>query len=242
MAIDLERLGHFEYGPPLVIFALERESVPFRRIVRDSEAMQVVVSGVGRKAAFDIACRALADAKGCPRLVISAGYCGALSPDLHVGDVVAASGIIEPSGQCWRCATTTGIRVGRLLTVSELIAAPHQKRSLHEDYEADIVDMESAGVAEACLHIRGVSFIAVRAVSDTAATALSPELVRVLSGGNVSIWKAMKALARKPALLGEFRRLARDTRLAARNLADALMALISSPPHSPVSAAPPSPS
>jgi hypothetical protein len=101
--------------------------------------------------------------------------------------------------------------------------------------------MESAAIREVCT-AHGIEFRAMRAVSDTVETALSPELVRLLSGGNVSIWRAMKALAQKPGLLGEFRRLARDTKLASRNLAEALMAILTPQPHSPAFAAPPSPS
>jgi hypothetical protein len=37
---------------------------------------------------------------------------------------------------------------------------------------------------------------------------------------------------RTPSLVGEFRRLARDTRLAARNLADALVRILSERPAS----------
>ena len=73
---------------------------------------------------------------------------------------------------------------------------------------------------------KGIEFLAVRAVSDASDTALSPELVHLLSGGNVSMWMACRALLGKPALLPEFLRLARDTKLAARNLAAALVKVI----------------
>jgi adenosylhomocysteine nucleosidase len=136
--------------------------------------------------------------------VIAAGFCGALVPALQVGDIV---------------------RSPRILTVAHLVTEPQEKRKLAELHKADAVDMESAAIAEVCV-AKCVSFIAIRAVSDTVDTALSPELVRLLSGGNVSVWKAIRALVRKPSLLGEFRRLARDTRLAAKNLAEALMKLI----------------
>src|SRR5207253_1642126 len=110
-------------------------------------------------------------------------------------------------------------------------ADPAEKRGLADRTGADAVDMESAAIEGVCA-ARGVPFRAVRAVSDTVDTALSPELVRLLSGGRVSPWKAAVALAGKPSLLGEFRRLARDTKLAARNLAHALLDLIQdeSPP------------
>jgi adenosylhomocysteine nucleosidase len=113
----------------------------------------------------------------------------------------------------------------RIATVDHLVVDPADKRALAARTGADAVDMESAAVEEACT-ARGVTFLAVRAVSDSVDTALSPELVRLLSGGRVSPWKAAVALAGKPSLLGEFRRLARDTALAARNLAIALVDVI----------------
>src|SRR5207248_173173 len=145
-----------------------------------------------------------------PQLVVAAGFCGALAPGLRVGDVVTSP---------------------RIVTVDHLVADPAEKQRLVEQTGADAVDMESAAVAEVCA-ARGVPFLAVRAVSDTVDTALSPELVRLLSGGRVSPWKAAVTLAGKPSLLGEFRRLARDTKRAARNLADALVEVIQkqSPP------------
>jgi len=42
----------------------------------------------------------------------------------------------------------------------------------------------------------------------------------------VSWWRAVRAVVRKPSLLGEFRRLARDTKIAARNLARELVDLL----------------
>lgn len=121
-----------------------------------------------------------------------------------------------------------GLRSGRLLTVDRVIGEPSEKRQLHEDYGADVVDMESAAISEASIPWAG-KFLAVRAVSDAADTALSPELVRLLSGGNVSPWKAVRALVRKPALLREFVRLARDTKLASRNLATELLKIVAPP-------------
>jgi adenosylhomocysteine nucleosidase len=182
-----------------VLFALEREAAPFRRAARDLPHVSIHVTGVGRNRAR-AAVEHLLREPPFPARVVAAGFCGALSPSLRVGDVVASP---------------------RILTADRLVGDPAEKRRLHELHHADAVDMESAAVAEVCA-ARGVPFLAVRAVSDAVDTALSPELVRLLSGGRVSVWKAVRALARKPALLGEFRRLARDTRFAARNLAEAL--------------------
>lgn len=130
--------------------------------------------------------------------------------------------VVDDAGNRWACAGTGG---GRLLTTAELIAGPDDKRKLGRELGADIVDMESAAVAAACL-AAGVPFRSVRVVSDTVDTALAPELVQLFSGGRLSVWKVLRVLVRKPSLLGQFWRLDRDTRLAARNLAAALVKLL----------------
>ena len=165
-----------------VLFALEREAAPFRRAARGLKGVTIAVSGVGRTRAREAAERLMQEQ---PALVIAAGFCGALKPSLRIGDVVTSP---------------------HILTVDHLVGDPAEKCRLGEFHDA--VDMESAAVAEVCAG-QGVRFLAVRAVSDTVDTALSPELVRLLSGGNVSVLKACAALVRKPSLLGEFLRLAR---------------------------------
>lgn len=182
-----------------VLFALEREAAPFRKAVRALPHVSVHVSGVGRTAARGAAKRLL---ESGPSLVIAAGFCGALNPSLKVGDVVKSP---------------------HILTVDHLVSDPAEKCRLSASHDA--VDMESAAV-EAICHDAGIPFLAVRAVSDAADTALSPELVRLLSGGHVSVWRACAALVRKPSLLGEFVRLGRDTAFAARKLSDELRAVV----------------
>jgi adenosylhomocysteine nucleosidase len=198
-----------------VFFALEREAAPFRRAVRGEQSVSIHVTGVGRRRARAATEQLLDDSR--PRLAIAAGFCGALAPHLKVGDVVTS----------------------RIVTVDHLVSDPAEKRRLRELHDADAVDMESSAIREVCA-ARSVECRVVRAVSDTVDTVLSPELVRLLSGGNVSIWRAMKALARRPSLLAEFRRLARDTKLAARRLSDVLMSLVSRDPESAEGSAAPS--
>jgi adenosylhomocysteine nucleosidase len=190
----------------VVIFALEREAKPFRKIAKD---VSIIVSGVGSENAR----RAMEGVDAS--LVISAGFCGALNPELKVGDVIVSR------------------EASRLTTVPHLIATSHEKRELRERTSADIVDMEAATLREIC-ESRGIPFLAVKAVSDSASTELSPRLVTLLDGGNISIGKAILAILRQPSILLEFLRLARDTRLAANNLADRLTELCGRPFPSPV--------
>ena len=216
-------------GRVVVLFALGREMAPFRRALRTRHDVSVIVTGVGRSAARRAA-KALIN-EPLPRLIIMAGFCGALVPDLAVGDVVISRDICS-SGSSWLAAELLvpgdiriAARRSRILTTNRLISDPIEKKRLGKLHQADAVDMESATVAEVCARA-GVPFLAGRAVSDTVETRLSPELVKLLSGGRVSPWKAAAAILRRPLLLGEFLRLARDTRRASRNLATVLVGLL----------------
>jgi adenosylhomocysteine nucleosidase len=142
--------------------------------------------------------------------VIAAGFCGALAPHLKVGDVVTSP---------------------HILSVDHMVCDPAEKKRLFEQSGALAVDMESAAVAAVCAE-HHIPFLAVRAVSDTSDTRLSPAVERVLARGEVSAWAALLAILRRPSALGEFRRLARDTKLAAEKLADELARIVaeSAPP------------
>jgi adenosylhomocysteine nucleosidase len=187
-------------NPVVVLFALEREATPFRK--RKTPA-KILISGVGPTAARRATLFALE--AWSPRQVIAAGFCGGLAPHLVVGDIVQSP---------------------RILSVNEVVGDPAEKRRLSATHDA--VDMESAAIEQICQQ-RGVPFLAVRAVSDTYDTALSPELLRLISGGRVSVWRVLRALVGKPSLLREFLRLWRATSLAANQLAEALVPLVEEP-------------
>lgn len=164
-----------------------------------------------------------------PRLIVAAGFAGALSRTLTLGEVVVASEVVEPEEVMWRVALPGelgDLACGRLFTSPRMLASTAAKTALFEASGAIAVDMESGPIAEACL-ARRVPCAAVRAVSDTSEEGLSPELVRLLDGGEVSLRRVVAALLRRPRLIGEFWRLQRATRTAARNLAETLWRLIS---------------
>src|SRR6187551_1606882 len=149
MATDVTLPGSAGPGEVAIVFTLEREAAPFRRV---NPGARIIFSGVGRsKARF---ATQIAIEGFQPKLVIAAGFCGALTPHLVVGDVVTSP---------------------RIVTVNELVATPEAKRRLADRTGAEAVDMESAEVAAVCAE-HGVPFLAVRAVSDDVETALSPEL------------------------------------------------------------------
>jgi adenosylhomocysteine nucleosidase len=244
------------FEDPCVLFALRREARPFLREFPPQQrfpgapcrtrfcgpvwlTVLVAQTGVGpertaRALDWLLGKPRLVNVPYRPKLVLSAGFAGALQPGLLVGDLVLATEVVDENGKAWPCTWPATelrgrweppLRRGRLLTAAKIIEAPAVKRALGQKFDALAVDMESAAVAERCSR-EGVPFGCLRTVSDDVDTALSPRLAALLTGGGVSPWRVATGVLRSPGLAGELWRLAKHTRFAAGQLGKALGELL----------------
>jgi adenosylhomocysteine nucleosidase len=241
---------------PCVIFALARERRAFHREFAIQQrfpgapcwarfcgpawlSILVLETGVGAartQPALDWLLQKprLGDVPYQPKMILSAGYAGALQDGLAVGELVLATEVVDISGGCW-LATWPGdlppgpwkppLRRGRLLTIPHMVADPAEKNSLGLRHQAIAVDMEAAIVAKWC-RAHAVPFGCLRVISDRVDRTLSPQLVSLLADGRVSPWRVLKSLVRAPRLLPEMWRLGKDTALASRQLAIGLGELL----------------
>ncbi len=245
-----------QFDDPCVLFALRRESAPFVRLFPVQQrfpgapcrarfcgpswlSVLVLETGVGpdcSRRALDwlLAVPRLDNVPYRPKVVIAAGFCGALEAEYRAGDVVLADEVVAGDGRRWPAPWPGELASGewqpplhraRLLCLPRLVGEVAEKQALARQYDAGIVDMESAMVAEACAKA-GVRFGCVRVVSDDCQTPLSPRLVSCLSGGRVAPLRVLAATAAAPRLVPQLWRLARQTRLASRQLALALGELL----------------
>ena len=168
-------------------------------------------------------------------LVISAGVCGALDPDVSCGSLILPETVIGPRGE--RYAATVahhrhlvvalsgrGMRfaIGALATVAEVAATPEAKAKLREATGAVAVDMESALILRAAAEA-GCPRLVLRGVSDDAADSLSPELAALITAeGKVRKARAAATVLRHPAILPKARKLQRATQGALAAVAEAL--------------------
>ena len=168
-----------------------------------------------------------------PRGLALLGWAGGLRDDLAVGDIVIADWALSAGRSDVNCLAlplpgTARVHRGPVLTADHVVAAPAAKRAAAA-YGALAVEMEAYPLA-AWAAQREVPFVHGRVILDTVEDAL-PELGGVLDGyGRLQIWPLFGALARRPALLGEFTLLALrlrgvNQRLAA--LAEAVVAAVS---------------
>ena len=241
---------------PCVLFALAREAQPFCREFRPQQrfhsapcrarfcgpewlSVLVLETGIGPQAAGNavswlLSRPALEQVPYRPKVVIAAGFAGALQDGLAIGDVILATEVMDDVGQSWP-ATWPGelppgdwkppLRRGRVLTVPRLVGKAEDKKSLGAQQAALAVDMESATVAHLCSQ-QGIPFGCVRVISDDVNTTLSPALVPLMAGGAISPLRLAQTLTKTPSIVGELWRLARVTRMAAIQLQKALGQLL----------------
>jgi hopanoid-associated phosphorylase len=187
----------------------------------------LAVSGIGYTAAT-LGARALIDA-GATALM-SWGMAGGLDPALIPGTiflpskVISREGTVLPATRYWRDRLSAAIAAhcpvtcGTLLTSPQVIGSVAAKARAFRETGAAAVDMESLAVAEVA-RIRGLPFIAVRVIVDTAEDVLPQGLVAAAtSAGGLQIWRLIRSLALAPADLAALIRLARRYRVASRSL------------------------
>ena len=189
------------------------------------------ISGVGREAATRSA-QLIIDGHR-PHTLISAGFAGALAPDIGRGTVLVPDRILDDNHQCihtlghgdqipWPAGKIMNSNT-TLITVNSVITSKEEKAQLREKTYADLVDMESAAVA-LVTQDADVQFLSVRAISDTSEETLPPEVSR-LSKPQSSMHRfgaALAAITRRPGAVTDLWRLWEQGMSCSRTLADRL--------------------
>ncbi len=164
--------------------------------------------------------------------VLSFGIAGGLDPSLACGDLVVSTRVRGPGGAWpahpgWAAdlARATGARLGGIAGAAAIVAEPAAKRALQLATGALVVDLESEAAA-AFASARGLPFVALRAVADTAADRLPDAVARGLTpDGRPALLRIAAGLLRDPRALREMPRLARQARTALAALRRATAAL-----------------
>jgi adenosylhomocysteine nucleosidase len=177
------------------------------------------VASVGVRAAF-LGERA---APAPDMIVVAAGACGGLAPDLAPGALVVPEVVIDASGRRFPTDPLAGLaRAGTLLTVSDVVATPRDKARLWIETGALAVDMETA-VVMAWARAHGVAAAAVRAVADSATAAIPADLAAAVEPtGRVRAGQALRAALARPRAVADALALKRSTDAALKAVAAAL--------------------
>ncbi|HTO13462.1 MAG TPA: hypothetical protein VMQ51_17960 [Candidatus Binatia bacterium] len=181
----------------------------------------VEIAVVGLAAAHLHARLSAAPAAGT--LVISAGACGALAPELAVGALVAPETVRAADGRRLPTAAVGGLtRQGMLASVDRVLEDAAAKSRLWLETGALAVDMESAAILDwAAGH--GLPAAVVRAVSDPAGRGVPGDLARVVQDdGRLRPLRAVSAVLARPRALADAMALRAGAAAALKTVAGAL--------------------
>ncbi len=181
-------------------------------------SLEIVAVGVG-------ACHleARAQSGAAPALVVSAGVCGALAPELAVGALVVPEAVLGPDGRRRLTAAAGGVRRhGTLLTADRVLEDAAAKSRRWLETGALAVDMESATILDWAA-ARGLPGLVIRGVSDPAARGVPADLARVVhDDGRVRPMRAVTAMLARPRALADAVALRAGTTAALKTVAAAL--------------------
>ena len=184
-----------------------------------------VVAGMGLERARRAA-RLLAD-RGARQLV-SWGLAGGLRPGLASGQLLCPAGVMDSEGRHYpvtaelqaRCLERVcpGAVTTDLISWHEVLVEPEQKQALYQQTGAQIIDMESAAIAQVARD-RNLEFVVLRTLFDPVEQILPASVL-----ANTDAWGAVRlggltaALLRRPSDLLLLPGLVRQTRRSGQSL------------------------
>ena len=156
-------------------------------------------------------------------LVISAGACGALAPELAEGQLIIPEAVVTEDGRREATAPLAGLAAhGTLVSVERVVESGADKARLWMETGALACDMESAAIVR-WARAQGNAAAVVRGVSDTAEHGVPADLAAAVGeDGRVSSVSAVRAALSRRGALRDALALRRGTNAALANVAAAL--------------------
>lgn len=208
-----------------------------------SHTIVLIQGGMG----FDNAARAAETllANFTPELLISTGFCGAVAPQLQVGDTVVACEygiagstalesvpvpLLPITREFAHQQATAGARTFSSLFVStpSVMNKNAVARLIPADAPFPIVEMESAAIAIVAVE-HNIPYLAIRTVSDPRSEELDFSLDEFCdSQMQLRIPKVLLTILKRPRIIPQLMRLAKNSKTAAASLTTAFSSLLPS--------------
>jgi adenosylhomocysteine nucleosidase len=205
----------------LVCFAVREEAAFALPLPVLKGGRETIITGMGRRNASTRFGTALAQLS--PDRVITCGFAGALDPKLKIGDVLFDEDFDTGFGDTLR---TLGAVSARFYCSTRVAVTSAEKAALRRTTGADAVEMESSVIRTLCRD-RGIPSATLRVISDTAHEDLPLDFNALMtSDQRISMLKLAASLLKSPRTVPRLLELQRNTRVAARRLADVLHGLM----------------
>jgi len=221
-----------------ITFALPSESSGLRRRLRaiqkdhdllfgkiDDRDVAIVHTGVGEKH-----CQARLESllhKARPRLLISSGFAGAVTNELHSGDLILAQNVSDQELLARASGIVRESRTVKLFTASTVVDSIEERNKIALQSGAAAVDMETGAIANVC-NAHGVPFLSLRAISDSPAEPF-PAPMSVLfdvEHQRTSVGRLLAYILRDPGSGWRLIRFGKQIARVRANLTDAIVASV----------------
>lgn len=196
---------------------------------RENKGLTVTldISGIGRQNAARTAEKILTTGEK-PSFVLSIGFGGALREEMCPGDLaldIEKSGA-EPAKNILGIAQENHwtIHQGSFQTIDRMLTRPEEKKDWSSRTEAIVVEMENEAILKVCRE-KGMTFCALRSISDAADQTLPSSLSRMDPSGKITMG-FLKTLMVRPGDWIDFLKLIRSSSKAERSLAKMVSALV----------------
>jgi adenosylhomocysteine nucleosidase len=171
-----------------------------------------------------------------PRVILNFGFCGGVLPGLAVGDLVLAERVFALAGEelsevpapaqafaplILASCRKEGLspRQGSFITATGVVNKSALAQRLKGSIDEPVLEMESAAVFREAGEA-GIAAVALRGVSDPAEEELGFDIADICDPElNLSPRRLMLTLAKRPALVPQLIRLARNSKVAGKSLA-----------------------
>lgn len=177
-----------------------------------------------------------------PDFILSVGFGGALYDGASIGDLVWASKVFlipgpeegnpVPPPDRWeqfsagaearemglQLSRRVGMSEGSILTLTDWVEKPKLIKFVPAELPFPVSDMETYFFAKLSAE-KGLPFLAVRSITDSADEEIPRELLRVTDeAGNYKLPRALGIVLSNPQLIADIVRLGKNSHIAARNL------------------------
>ena len=133
----------------------------------DKTAIELLHTGVGETICRDRMARFLQDRQ--PSCLISSGFAGALTDELHAGNLLIGQNFSTvPLDLIRKAFRSSSVHFADLYTAAAMIESANQRQQLAESSGAMAVDMETEFIARACAE-HAIPMLSLRVISDSPA-------------------------------------------------------------------------
>jgi len=209
-----------------VVFAIEFESAGFRARIERRLCVSVLTLGVMGKCAAPALEKLIHQHR--PKVIVSAGFSGALQPGLPVGTILLSENFSDPE-LLKSLDVPSSFRIGRTLTADSILETSAQKEALGQATGALAGDLESLHLQVVCAR-NSVRMLSIRSISDTLdqSIPIPSSVLMDPESGRANPTAIFHYLFRNPSKAPDFARLLRDAKTAQKSLASGIQQILPS--------------